>query len=98
MTKDSLLNLTDNDRRLIDIIKTRGGQLSTTPSALGFLLYPEPKEGAIDHRWPQGMAMAGGKAANRLKKMGLLTTYSNRFETNYVLTPLAIMLDKQSQS
>ena len=94
MLKNNIdLAMTENDKRLLKLI-FKHNPLQTSASGLGFMLYPEPKRKSMtDKRWPQGMALAGGKASARLEELRLITIKSAGFgvrENVYRLTKLGI--------
>ena len=71
------MSLTDNDIKALGIIAGNpNGKLETKPSWFGFDMYPKE----TDRRWPQGMALCGGKALRRLVKGKLITEFPGDYE------------------
>jgi hypothetical protein len=67
----------DNDIKTLRIIANNpNGRLESKASWIGFQLYPKSN----DRRWPQGMALCGGKAISRLVKLGLIMVSPGDFK------------------
>ena len=63
--------LTDIDKRCIEILNNNGGALESYPSATGGLIFPyEP--GRLDRRRPQGLALCGMRAMRRLESKNII--------------------------
>lgn len=63
--------MTENDRKTLKFLADSQGE-EFLYSQIGFALYPDNKPGRTAGRWPQGLALAGGKAVSRLIKAKLV--------------------------
>ena len=80
--------MTENDKRTL-VFLSEAEDKDFTYSQIGFAIYPECKRLKTKQRWPQGMALAGGKAVSRLIEAGLVKrtiSTTNRYCWRFSLT------------
>ena len=79
----SSINLTNYEKKLIDIISARSGAWTCRPAQVGFAIYNNTGVGV--YRKPQGMALRGFKVARSLERKGLIKIDCN-LNGEYILS------------
>ena len=79
--------LTDTDKRCLEIINNNGGVLESYPSAIGAMIYPY-SPGRSDRRWPQGLALCGMRAMRRLESKNIIKIQHKKYGYRFSICKL----------
>lgn len=67
----SVTDLTETDKKALDLLEKHEGYLNSLPSQIGFLLFPD----GSNHRHSQGLVLCGMKVMRRLEKKKLIKIF-----------------------